>query len=519
MRELMRIWRVLLVLLLVMGSMAGVTLATPALSGNVPTDSYVYAHLEKLDGLGLLRPMLTGAKPYNRLQVAGWVLEMEATLGKQKNPSWLGKALVADLRNEFATELSRLATGNRLAEPRVREWKFGLDYYNGESAGYPQGRGTFQPLHKNSQGYRQDQGMNAYGSFQWEGAMGPDAWISLTPRITWGEHNGAGVTLQSGYVKLLSGNTEFFVGKDAMSWGQGQGNLLLSDNATPLTRFQISNIEPLRYRGWLRHLGSIQTKVFLAILEDRQYWDGSTWQDHDKPGLYGMRLDFQTAPDFTIGFGYTSMFGGKGVNMGFNDYFRLIMGKTNNGTNDFANGQAGGDFRWRFPKWGGLQLYGGYYSEDNIDYNEWGKSKNVGGTVVGIYIPRLSSSGDWDLNLEAAGTGYSWYSHSVYPFGHTYGGQLLGDPMGGDANRYTMRLNHYLNSRTQVGLTLERVVQGASLPVSQRVDSIALSIRHRLANDLLMEFSGGLANLDNAGFSSGVSRKNKFVSWSVSQRF
>ncbi|MHC1759608.1 MAG: capsule assembly Wzi family protein [Negativicutes bacterium] len=518
----------LIILLLVFIVPVGSVVAAPMLSGNVPLDSYVYDHLAKLDGLGLLRPMLTGSKPYNRLQVAGWVLEMETALGKQKSPSWLGKALLTDLRKEFASELSRLATGNRLEKPGVREWKFGLAYYNGAAAGYSAGRGTYQPLNKNGQGYRWDQGLNAYGSLRWEGSVGPDAYVSLTPRVAWGEHNGAGASLQSGYVKLRSGNTEFLFGKDAMSWGPGRmGNFLLTDNATSMTRVQISNIEPLRYRGWLRHLGTIQARVFLSILGDREYWSGGAWQDHNKPGFYGMRLDFQTAPDFTWGVGYTSMYGGRGIPINFTDYLSMIVGQTNvwNGQ-DKWNGQAGMDFRWRFPKAAGMQLYGGLYLEDStsaISEMFGGKRSHVLATLAGIYFPRLSRSGNWDLNLEVAGAGKSWYMHSLYPGGHTYGGQLIGDPMGGDANRYSMRLNHYLNARTQVGLTLERVVQGAgrtvARPVSQRVSSVGLTLRHRLADNLLMEVTGGWASMDNADFIGGLNRKFKFASMQLTHRF
>ena len=281
----------LLVVCFLILSVAGSAQATPMLSGNVPLDSYVYDHLSKLDGLGLLRPMLPGVKPYNRLQVAGWVIEMEQTLGKQKNPSWLGKALLTDLRREFATELSRLATANPVEKPGLKDWKFGLTYYNGDTARYPNGRGSWQPLNRNNQGYRWDHGMNAYGSVRWEGSMGPDAFVSLTPRVRWGENADAGVNLQSGYLKLRSGDLEFFFGKDASSWGPGRmGNLLLSDNATSMTRFQIATIEPLRYRGWLKYLGPIQARVFLSILDDREYWDGSQWRDHNNPGFYGIRL-------------------------------------------------------------------------------------------------------------------------------------------------------------------------------------------------------------------------------------
>ena len=505
---------------LMAGAVAGIAQASPALSGNVPLGSYVYDYIDKLDGLGLMRSMPPGDRPYTRLQVAGWVSEMESALKQDSANTSLVQGLLNELRREFAPELAHL-TGYRATEPQMREWKFGLAYYNGDSSGYSGGRGTYQPLNRDGQGYGWNQGMNAYGTFLWEGALGPDALISVTPRIAWGEKDGAAASLQSGYMKLHSGNTEFLLGKDAMAWGQGRmGNLLLSDNATPLTRLQISNIEPLRYRGLLRHLGAIHTKVFVGVQDDRRYWSGGTWKDVDRPGLYGMRLDFQPSPDFTFGAGYTSMFGGKGINMGFNDYLKILTGRTNawEGETDKWNGIAGVDFRWRFPSLSGLQLYGEYYSEDNIVDVTANNSRMIG-WIGGIYVPRLSASGDWDLGLEFASTGTAWYVHSLYTGGYTYGGQIIGDAMGGDANRYSAKVTHYLNPRTQIGLRLDRVTQGMSRPVSQRMDAIALSLRQRLGKDLLMEFTGGFANRDNAGFTSGVSRKNKFVGWSISQRF
>ena len=96
---------------------------------------------------------------------------------------------------------------------------------------------------------------------------------------------------------------------------------------------------------------------------------------------------------------------------------------------------------------------------------------------------------------------------------------MIGDAMGGNANRYSMKLNHYLDSRTQIGVLLERVVQGATRPVSQRTNSVALTMRHRLSDDLLMEVTGGWASMDNAEFTSGLSRKYKFANMQLTHRF
>ena len=103
------------------------------------------------------------------------------------------------------------------------------------------------------------------------------------------------------------------------------------------------------------------------------------------------------------------MFGGKGIYMGFDDYLKLLTGRTNvwNGQ-DKWNGIAGLDFRWRFPSLGGMQLYGELYSEDNVIFGDWkADNSRMLGLIAGLYVPRLSPSGNWDLGLEFASTGYN----------------------------------------------------------------------------------------------------------------
>ena len=89
-------WVCLLLTAFLLGLTPCALQASPALSGNVPMGSYVYEYLDKLEGMGLLSAMPPGARPYSRLQVADWLLEMEQALGKQQQPSGLAKAM--DLR-------------------------------------------------------------------------------------------------------------------------------------------------------------------------------------------------------------------------------------------------------------------------------------------------------------------------------------------------------------------------------------------------------------------------------------
>lgn len=44
-------------------------------TANVPVDSVYYQYLDKLSGMGYVKSLPNGAKPYSRMQLARWVLE------------------------------------------------------------------------------------------------------------------------------------------------------------------------------------------------------------------------------------------------------------------------------------------------------------------------------------------------------------------------------------------------------------------------------------------------------------
>ena len=497
-------------IILVMGTFGTIGQATPQISGNVPLDSYVYGYLEKLDGLGLMRDMLPGARPYSRTQVKAWVDQMSAAAEKKQNLPQFAKQMLAELKRDFA-DLPK--------EPQFRQATLGVVSSDGDDGTYAGGiAAPYRVFGGYNNGYGWKSGTNVFGSFLWEGLIGSDAWLSLTPRFSWNDSNTADASLESGYLALRKGNAAFYIGKDAMSWGQGRmGNLMLTNNATPLTAIRVANIEPLHYRGLLSNLGDIRATGFVSVLDDRKKYKDT---DVDQPGLVGLRIDLQPAPDFTIGAGYMSMFGGKGIPMYFGDFVKLLTGKTNawQGETDKWNGMAGVDFRWRIPRWNGMQVYGEYYLEDNID-GFYAANARMIGVIGGIYIPRLDRDGMWDLNLEFASTASAWYVHGLYTGGWTYGGNLLGDTMGGNAHRYSIRLGFTPSSDTQMALNLQRVNQGINLPLQQRTDALWLTLRQRVGHDLFLACAGGWAKRNNADFVIGQSKPRKFVSMEITQTF
>ena len=52
------------------------------MSTNMPVGSVYYDYIEKLDGMGYLKSMLYGARPYSRMDMARWTLEAREAIKK-----------------------------------------------------------------------------------------------------------------------------------------------------------------------------------------------------------------------------------------------------------------------------------------------------------------------------------------------------------------------------------------------------------------------------------------------------
>ena len=100
---------------------------------------------------------------------------------------------------------------------------------------------------------------------------------------------------------------------------------------------------------------------------------------------------------------------------------------------------------------------------------------------------------------------------------HTYKGNIIGDAMGNNANRYYGKLTHYLNGVTQISLHGEqvRMEQG----ITQTVNSAWVSMRTKVGQDLFVDAALGKAKVKNHNFTAGQKDDGVFTSLQISQRF
>jgi hypothetical protein len=474
------------------------------LSANIPLNSNVYDQLEKLDGLGYIQSMRTGAKPYTRMQAAGWIKEASSQVSSA-DASYV-HTILAELKQEFRNELSVLDGGTTTYGLALKEWSAGFSRYDGAMLDQNRTNSSYQPFAVNSDGYRLDDDGNFSAAIRLEGKVAPSLVASLTMR---GDSDlEDNLTFPSTYIKTHINNMEIQVGKDSLSWGQGnRSSLLLTNNSTPRRAIKLSTIKPLDTGGIFKFLGQISATGFYSELEDDR-------GDVDQPSFTGVRVDFVPSDRFTFGIARTDMVGGKGHALHGSDYGDWLFGKNASSASiDLWNSLAGLDFRWRLNTLRGAQVYGELYGEDQAGSLPPLPRDNA--YLLGIYLPRVSPSGDWDAHLEWSDTSPSWYDHSLYQDGYTYKGNIMGDAMGNNAYRYYGKLTHYLDNATQISLHGERVVMSEDLTNPQTVNSVWASLRTKVGQDMFVDAALGKARVSQAGTKdNGV-----FTSLQISQKF
>lgn len=482
------------------------------LSSNISLGSYVYGYLEKLSGLGYLPEVLPGTKPYTRLQAARWLRKIDRS-NLDTAPAYV-RSMLHNLDKEFAAELDTLQNTAPPASFALREISAGATYYDGDTLPNRHTASTYQPLNINNNGYRYNPGTNGTLRLQLAGKLGSRALASLTPRLDLRNGEDADADLEAAYIKTAWGNWELQAGKDPLWWGPGlRGTRALTNNAPPVAGVKISTIEPLRARGLFKPLGKVGVTSFYGKMdEDRT--------DIQNPGFFGLRTDIQPGKNITIGTSLTAIVGGDGRGLSWSDFWHFLTGENaTDPAKDKWNSIAGLDFRWRLPNTHGIQLYGELYGEDQAKALGFLPTPSKNSELVGIYIPRLSPSGDWDAAFEYAHTGTWAYSHWVYTDGYVNAGNIIGDAMGWNATRYYARFTHYSDSANSLSLHLEHLTQDTSYPTPQKLDSVWITTQHFLKRDSYLTAAAGVSFIKNAHYTAGNDERNYLLNLSYTKKY
>jgi len=472
------------------------------MSTNMPIGSIYYDYLDKLDGMGYLKSMLYGTRPYARVDMARWTLEAREKSKTKATPAYL-ESMIRELEQALAPEIDSIlhnGKGNKMKLHSISAEAVTADYAK-NSYGYKGLPGSsWQPFNTNNNGRAYGNGLNLNASAYLSGNLSREVAYSLSPRVGYDWNNHFKAALDEGYLATRVGIYKVEAGKQALDWGQGvTGKMALSNNMRPLTMLKVSSEEMPAFHGALSILGKTRWTGFISKAAGNRTEYGV--KDFDNPYIVGVRSEM-LYPNLAIGMERISLLGGTGNAFRFSDTWDWLRGK-NADHDDKWDDIAGVDVKYRFP---GMQIYGELYGEDQANY----LPSDIG-YRGGLYFPRLSRDGKWDLRTEIVNTNTGWYSHSPYRVGWTYHSNIMGDAMGGDARKYYMGVQHYLTAKDTIGLNGLYQKMAALGSIKPTVKEGWVSYRHKMNEADTWSVLFGLAALDDLHYENSRSHTDKFV--------
>jgi hypothetical protein len=504
-------------------------------SANIPLDSPIYSYLDKLAGFGLVTSDVKGIKPFSKAEAARLLLEAEKNLAATDTPSGLSRELIDRIRQLVPREVlvrehpdvaSKFFDYNLASSLRIRYlWLDGVarDYQrpvhdpgndgvfgigsglrpiNPPNAVAMQRGGEGTPLLENNNGTVYSNGST--GELRWgsEWYAGHKAIALLEPLILT-SGNDTEIRLNRGYAKLGGESLELEAGKDENWLGLGyRGNITLTNNAENFTLVKLSSPEPFD----VKYIGAMKYTV-IASRFNNTIVDGEERQ----PWFYAVKLSVKPISNLEIGFNLGRQVGGPGVNNGFGDTMRGLIGGT---SADNSNGLAGFEARYRMPWLRNTELYGEFSGEDTALF--W---PIVESYVAGVYIPRLTDDGRNDFRFEFFQGNQILYTHSTFPEGYIYKDMPIGHSQGGATQDFFFRFSHWFSVRNNLALeyiyTNRGMVGRVADQAIERIHAGRILWNLPLSADLDSQIEYGIEKVSNLNLVDGVVRTNQLVKFEV----
>jgi hypothetical protein len=453
-------------------------------SSYVPLDSWVYAAFDRLSSLGYAPSGFQNMRPWTRTECSR-LLQEASVADSLVNPEI--EALYQALLDEFEGD-TEILNGERNLRVKVEDvytrginisgapltdgFHFGQTLINDYGRPYQQGfnlitgisthaeagplafyvRGEYQ--HAPSAPALPESALTAISIF--DGL--PEQ--SATPFATTNRFR-----LLDSYVALNLGGWQASFGKQSLWWGPGTGgDLMLSNNAEPLTMLRLTNTTPFRLPSLLGLLGEIRSESFIGQLGGYHFLrlgpsfvvTGS--YDHNinpQPYIWGQKLGLNLTPNLQLGVSITTVFAGMGRPLTFRTFFHSFSMSGDSQAVEPGDRRTGFDFTYRVPglrRW--LVLYNGSMSEDEPNPIAYPRRSAMN---PGIYLPQIPKIQKLDLRVE---TGYTdlpndprlgvFYRNAHYEGGYTNYGQIMGSWLGPQARGYQVSSNYWQSAQSKI---------------------------------------------------------------------
>lgn len=455
-----RILRYFLVFFSVWGLASGLSPAPlfGQASVNVPVSDPVYRDIDKLVAHGLVDKIIMGQRPFSRREVARIVKEAMVHLSRIEAPLQSADTapeqkeklqarldylapIMARLKREYREEL--IQWGALEGETKwyslhpIDKVEAGVAVAASPAEALPVSNGigeidaVINPLLDDRQGRHLVNGSNLWlETSHWLRASDHFA-MYLRPRFQLGigrpgtpDENR--VDILNLYGKFWVKNLEIEIGRDNFFYGQAaNAGLLLSNNPRGLDFAKISNDSPFIFPWVFKYLGAHKISFFYADLGPQQRFPHSY--------LAGYKWSLQPLSFFELGASLVTLSGGEGSPPNsFGNRVEDLFPVVNRAFNEASNRMGGVDGRFRIPPLRGAEIYFEAIWDDTPGLNYRDLWQDVG-YQFGLYLPRLTNSGNVDFRFDYQRTGVRFYRHGQFTSGWTLNRFIMGNDLGPNA--------------------------------------------------------------------------------------
>jgi membrane-associated phospholipid phosphatase len=448
----------------------------------VPPDSWVYPLFERLAALGYIRSAYLGMRPWTRMECARLLDEAGERIRYDGVGDGDAEKIYFALLDEFRDDVEHMngaanvgitldsvyTRGTQISGTPLRDgYHFGQtiinDYGRPYASGFNavtgvSGRAVAGPLSFYVRGeYQHAPAAPSYSADVLSAIAAADQTLPLpngTPEINRFALLDASIAVTFRNVQLSFGRQSHWLGSDE------SGPFLSSDNAQPITQFDIQSVSPFHFPLLSRVLGPARMEFFLGQLS------GQTW-DFNPPNLlgpgftpqpfvHGDKITFKPTPNLEIGMGITAMFGGPGLPFTFSEFFKTYFSHKATIADNPAKRFSSVDFNYRVPglrDW--LIVYANTMVGDEI--SPIGASRAL--VNPGIYLPKIPGIKKLDLRAEITREpltrefppGFVYYDRR-YRSGFTNEGNLIGSWVGRAGAGGRLWATYWLSPRTNFQL-------------------------------------------------------------------
>ncbi len=494
-------------------------------SVNVPLDSPVYHELDLLEGMGLMKNIVHGQKPYSRDTVARLIVQASDNLkDSNKSKAWAQKVL-DDLKEQFANDIKSIDKKKGLDLHPIESVHATLTFLDSDARVIPANNGTgtinaiTNPLVQNRGGRHYTDGAQYAFETVHRADVESFASVYFQPRFEFQFPTGGAPDRNKAYVQELYGvaqykNLRLTFGRSALALGQGEhGGLNLSDNARPLDQIVFGSDHPFYFPWIFKYLGLNQIKAYFATLGPEQFFKNTI--------LAGYKWTLKPASILELGLSNTMTIGGTGApSFGFSNFLGDFVGFAAT-THSASNRILGLDGRVRLPFLRNSQIYGEVFFDDKTTQSLKRTFVDTVAYYGGIEVPRIDAAGKFFGRAEFSYLSEIFYRHFQFKSGLTLNQFLLGSPTGPDSRSIHLELgftptvkttimNHFYydwadsNTYSLTGTSSTVLVNN---PQEKRIRDI-IEVRHDINSFISLKCMAGYEKVSRFNFVSGDNRNN-----------